>query len=205
MQQAVERVVAARDSGRWWVLDADIDDFFHSLDHHLLLRFLRETIDDEPLLRLIIQWLNVGRPDPAWATGTPLGAIISPLLSNRYLHYLDLVMTHTLPKFGPLPPEPDHLRTDWVYVRYADDFIALCRSQAQAELALKVVEETLQTLLLYLEPTKTTITTFQAGFEYLGCTFKDNHFFFEWDGQRIKVQDDADWNLFYRHGAAWYE
>lgn len=205
VQRAVEWVTAARDSGRVYVLDADIDDFFHSLDHHLLLRFLRETIDDEQLLRLIVQWLNVGRPDPAWATGTPLGAIISPLLSNIYLHYLDLAMTDSLPRFGLVQPDPPGLRPDWVYVRYADDFIVLCRSQAQAELALRWVEETLATLLLYLEPTKTTITTFQGGFEYLGCYFEGYHFTFEYDGQQIKVRSDADWDMFYRYGPVGYQ
>jgi group II intron reverse transcriptase/maturase len=212
VQQAVERVVQARDFGRVWVLDADIDDFFHSLDHHLLMRFLRETIDDGPLLRLIVLWLNEGCPDPDWAAGTPLGAIISPLLSNIYLHYLDLVMTDTLPRFESADCNPHSSSRqdcaqslDWVYVRYADDFIVLCRSQAQAELALQVVQETVETLLLDLEPTKTSITTFDQGFEYLGCTFKGDHFYFEWQEQRIEVSDDRGWNLFYQYGPEGYE
>jgi CRISPR-associated protein Cas1 len=203
VQQAVERVVEARQMGRVWVLDADIDDFFHSLDHHLLLRFLKETIGDEPLLRLFIQWIIVGRPDPDWATGVPLGAIISPLWSNIYLHYLDLVMTNRLPYFGGA--RPDEPAPDWSYIRYADDFIVLCRSREQAELALRRVEETLKTLLLYLEPSKTTITTFQDGFEYLGCVFKGDSFYFEREGQRITVRDDEDWGLFYRYGPEGYE
>lgn len=203
VQQAVERVVEARKYGRLWALDADIDDFFHSLDHHLLLRFLRETISDETLLRLIVAWLNIGRPEPAWASGVPLGAVISPLLSNIYLHYLDLVMTNSIPKIGPFKtggPAPA-----WSYIRYADDFIVLCSSQAQAELALTWVQETLKTLRLDLEPAKTTITTFQAGFEYLGCVFKGDAFYFEREGQRITVRDDEDWQLFYDYGPAGYE
>lgn len=117
VQQAVERVVEARELGRVYVLDADIDDFFHSLDHHLLVRFLKETIDDGPLLGLIVTWLNAGRPDPIKASGTPLGAIISPLLSNIYLHYLDLAMTGGLPRPAEQPAQ------DWTYLRYADDFV----------------------------------------------------------------------------------
>jgi group II intron reverse transcriptase/maturase len=208
VKQAVERVVQARKTGRLYVLDADIDDFFHSLDHHRLVRFLQETIADEQVLALIVDWLNVGRPDPDWATGTPLGAIISPLLSNVYLHYLDLAMTDSLPRFGPhrhLALDPVGLRPDWSYLRYADDFVALCRSQAQAEMALRWVKETLQTLLLDLEPTKTAITTFDEGFEYLGCYFKGDAFYFDYDGRRIAVREDEDWNLFYQHGPEGYE
>lgn len=205
VQQAVAAVVRARDSGRRWVLDADIDEFFHSLDHHLLYRFLQETIDDEPLLRLFREWLIVGRPDSAWATGTPLGAIVSPLLSNIYLHYLDLVMTGALPKFGYYDPAIDRQRRNWVYIRYADDFVVLCRSREQAELALKWVETTLATLLLYLEPSKTVITTFDQGFEYLGCVFKGDEFYFEREGARITVRDEVDWELFYRYGPEGYE
>lgn len=205
VQQVVERVVEARKTGRTWVLDADIDEFFHSLDHELLFRFLRETISDRQTLALIAAWLETGRPDPDRAAGTPLGATISPLLSNIYLHYLDLAMTDSLPRFGPLMPEPEGLRPDWAYLRYADDFIVLCRSQAQAEMALRWVEETLQTLRLALEPSKTGLTTFAEGFEYLGCYFKGDAFYFEYEGRRVTVRDDEDWNLFYRHGPEGYQ
>jgi group II intron reverse transcriptase/maturase len=200
VQQAVEKLLEARSFGYTWVLDADIDDFFHSLDHHLLLRFLRETITDEPLLALIVAWLNIGRPETDWAVGTPLGAIISPLLSNIYLHYLDLVMTGGMDQWpgaaGPMP--------NWVYIRYADDFIVLCRRQAQAELALRLVDETLATLLLALEPSKTVITTFEQGFEYLGCYFQGEHFYFRYRDDWIKVDQSGDWRLFYQHGPQEY-
>lgn len=206
VKEAVERVVQAHLFGRSWVLDADIDDFFHSLDHGLLLRFLREQLSDEPLLALLGTWLKAGRPDPARAVGTPLGAVISPLFSNIYLHYLDLAMTGALPVFGSPSCDLDALSgTDWVYVRYADDFAVLCRSQGQAELALRRVVETLATLRLALEPAKTRITTFAEGFEYLGCYFKDDYFCFQHAGGQIKVMTDADWALFYRHGPEGYQ
>lgn len=83
-------------------------------------------------------------------------------------------------------------------------FIVLCRSREQAELALAWVEETVKALRLALEPSKTSITTFQAGFEYLGCVFKGDSFFFERDGQRIQVRDDEDWEQFYRYGPEGY-
>ena len=240
---AVEQLVLARDLGRLWVLDADIDDFFHSLDHELLLRFLRENLTDEALLRLIRLWLDQGRPAPDRAVGTPLGAIISPLMSNIYLHYLDLVMTHTLPRWGParadfagrggegrgretgpsgpswagdswdrsltaphsagagLPSRPP----DWVYLRYADDTVVLCRSREQAEAALALMRDTLATLRLRLEPTKTAITTFHQGFDYLGYTFQGYQFYFEREGKRIIVDDEGSWELFYQYGPTGYE
>lgn len=204
VQQAVERVVEARNFGRVWVLDADLDDFFHSLDHHLLLRFLQENISDPLVLRLIVIWLNEGRPDPAWAMGTPLGAIISPLLSNIYLHYLDLVMTHNLPRFGDYKRVGNGTNPGWVYVRFADDFVVLCRRQAEAELALKWVETTVQTLQLQVEPSKTSISNFDEGFDYLGCTFKGDEFWFEREGEQIRVRDDEDWPLFYNYGPQGY-
>jgi group II intron reverse transcriptase/maturase len=202
VKEAVERVAEARAWGRTWVLDADIDDFFHSLDHRLLFRFLRERLADEPLLALLAKWLKVGRPDPARAVGTPLGAVISPLLSNIYLHYLDLVMTGL--EFSP-QPAAEVVEQSWVFVRYADDFVVLCYSQAQAELALQTVKETLATLRLALEPTKTRITSFAQGFEYLGCYFKDDYFCFQHGGGQVKVVTDADWGLFYKHGPEGYE
>lgn len=203
IHHAVEQLVLARDLGRLYVLDADIDDFFHSLDHELLLRFLRENLADEALLRLIGLWLDQGRPAPDRAVGTPLGAIISPLMSNIYLHYLDLVMTHSLPPWGPAAQTAK--LEDWVYLRYADDFVVLCRSRAQAEAALALVQNTLATLRLHLEPTKTSITTFHQGFDYLGYTFQGYQFYFEREGKRIIVDDEGSWELFYRHGPTGYE
>jgi group II intron reverse transcriptase/maturase len=221
VKHAVERIIEARELGYTWVLDADIDDFFHNLDHHLIMRFLGETIDDEQLLDLFVAWLTIGRPDDTWPVGTPLGAVISPLLSNIYLHYLDLVMTGGMAKL-PLPvddrrqtvdrakispPSTDHRlpSSDWTYIRYSDDFIVLCRSRADAELALEWVEVVLDTLLLQIEPAKTTITTFDEGFEYLGCTFKGQTFYFNYQGSPVKVDTGADWELFYRHGPEEYE
>jgi group II intron reverse transcriptase/maturase len=206
VRQAVERVVEARDFGRTWVLDADIDDFFHSLDHALLLRFLGESITDEPLLHLIRIWLDSGRPQPDQAVGTPLGAIISPLLSNIYLHYLDLMMSNGLPESGWGEGQPlSYPRHDWVYLRYADDFVVLCRSKAQALLALEWVEAAVTALRLKLEASKTAITTFADGFEYLGCSFKDDHFYFHYQDKAIRVREDEDWALFYRYGPEGYQ
>ena len=181
-----------------------IDDFFNKIDHFRLLRFLQETITDRELLQLIIQWLNVGCPRTGWAMGIPLGAVISPLLANIYLHYLDLVMTGALNHPAWYHPPPGEEHPQWVYVRYADDFIVLCRSRTQAELAFRWAETTINTLLLSFEPSKTTITTFDDGFEYLGCTFKGAIFYFNYKNERVKVDTGSDWQLFYQYGPDGY-
>jgi hypothetical protein len=119
-------------------------------------------------------------------------------------------MTHTLPKFGhdqshrSLADILRPLRLDWVYVRYSDDFAVACRTEEQARLARLWAEETLATLHLRLNPSKTIITTFQQGFKYLGCHFKGDTFHFERKGKRIKVAGDGDWKLFYTIGPAGY-
>lgn len=204
VQQAVETVVRARTMGFTWVLDADIDDFFNKIDHFRLLRFLQETIADRELLQLIVQWLNIGCPDTGWAMGIPMGAVISPLLANIYLHYLDLVMTGAMSHPAWYHPPPGIETPHWVYVRYADDFIVLCRNRPQAELAFRWAETTINTLLLSLEPSKTVITTFDDGFEYLGCTFKGQIFYFNYKNERVKVDTATDWNLFYQYGPDGY-
>ena len=224
VKHAVEQVVQARSWGYTWVLDADIDEFFHSLDHHLLFRFLSETIADAQLLDLIVAWLTAHRPPGSdWPVGTPLGAIISPLLSNIYLHYLDLTMCGGMEALRQAEERLTGRRADsallarypalrqgqanpynWVYIRYADDFIVLCRSPQQAELALHVVAQTLQTLLLDIEWQKTAISSFDDGFEYLGCYFKGRDFYFRYQEQWIKVDQSSDWRLFYLHGPEGY-
>ena len=80
---------------------------FDSLDHGLVVRFVREQVDDPIVLRLIESWLRTGRRDPDVARGIPLGAVISPLLCNVVLHRLDVAL----------------VRLGWLIARYADDFV----------------------------------------------------------------------------------
>jgi RNA-directed DNA polymerase len=102
---AVEAICAHRDAGFVWLLDADIDECFDSLWHDVLMGFVRQEVDDPIVLRLIEGWLRTGRRDPQLARGIPLGAIISPLLCNVYLHRLDVAL----------------VSAGWLVVRYADD------------------------------------------------------------------------------------
>ena len=171
---AVEAICAHRDAGFTWVLDADIDECFDSLDHRLLERFLRETVDDPIVLRLIASWLRAGRRDPDVARGIPLGAVISPLLCNVYLHRLDLAL----------------VSLGWLVVRYADDFVALCLTEEDAHTARRDAAVVLQCIKLQLEPRKTAVTNFDAGFDYLGVHFERDEYTYEWEGKRITVEGD---------------
>lgn len=171
---AVEAICARRDAGFTWVLDADIDECFDSLDHKLLVSFVRQQVDDAIVLRLIESWLRVARRDPDVARGIPLGAVISPLLCNVYLHRLDEAL----------------VRAGWFVVRYADDFVVLCHTEADAWAALDDTTAVLKSLKLTLEPSKTAVTNFDVGFDYLGVHFERDEYSYLWEGKRITVEGD---------------
>ncbi len=160
VQQAVRRIERLREEGYLWVVDADITAFFDRIPHQPLLRTLQALAPDAKLLALIAQWLCApiltvdGLLTPR-ALGLPQGSPLSPLLSNLYLDTLDEAM----------------LDADHRIVRFADDFVILCRSQAQAQDALALTQEVLTSLSLSLNNDKTRITDFAQGFRFLGVTF----------------------------------
>ncbi len=161
------------------VLDADIDECFGSLDHGVILGLLRERVQDVVLLRLIESWLRVGAGhspgrDADLARGIPLGGVLSPLLCNLTLHELDMAL----------------MRAGYHPVRYADDFVVLCESEAEARQAGQVSAETLARLHLCLEPRKTAVTHFEQGFDYLGVHFERDFYRYVWANKRITVEGD---------------
>lgn len=172
LRSAVAAILRYRDRGLVWVLDADIDECFDSLDHELLLGFLAQEVDDPVVMSLIRAWLGIGRRYRNPDRGIPLGMPLSPLFCNVYLHRLDQQL----------------LRNRWAVVRYADDFVVCCVHQQQAEQARGLVAEILQDLRLRLEPHKTNITSFDRGFEYLGVRFYRDSYFFTWERKRFEVQ-----------------
>jgi len=153
---AIER---AHDEGFRWVLDADIESFFDCVDHERLFAKLDALYPDEPLVPLIKRWVAApvefqGRLIER-RRGLPQGAVVSPLLANLYLDELD----------------EELLTQGFRLVRYADDFVVLCRDLDAARAAQQAVQAGLAKLGLQLNVDKTDIRTFSAGFRYLGYLF----------------------------------
>jgi RNA-directed DNA polymerase len=162
-KDALRRVDQQLKAGKVWVVDADIKGYFDSIPQDKLMEAVAEHISDGPLLDLIRRFLGQGvmESGKGWKpteTGTPQGAIISPLLANIYLNPLDHQMA----------------RTDKEMVRYADDFVVMCKSQKEAQDVLEEVREWMGQAGLTLHPTKTRIVdaSQKGGFEFLGYHFE---------------------------------
>jgi group II intron reverse transcriptase/maturase len=161
-QQAVSEVKKALISG-WWVVDADIQSYFDTIDHTMLMSLLKRRISERRVLKLIRQWLEVGVLEDgvrnATEIGSPQGGVISPLLANIYLHVLDMYWAERYSTLGKL-------------IRYADDFVIICRTKPEAEAALQTVKQIMGILKLTLHPTKTRVVDMgQDGFDFLGFHF----------------------------------
>lgn len=185
--QAVAAVIRYRERGLRWVAEADIDDCFGSLDHETLVRLLAQEVADWRVLQLMRWWLDSGRPQAGVAKGVALGMPISPLWANVYLHELDWQLA----------------RNRWPLVRYADDFVVLAASEAAGRQALAVVTRVLADLKLKLEPSKTRVSSFSDGFDFLGVRFQGDAHTFRWEQKRITVEGAFDW-LWGRHIAYEY-
>jgi RNA-directed DNA polymerase len=139
-----------------WVLDADLRDFFTSLDHSWLDRFLRHRIADERILRLVRKWLQAGViEDGVWSeteAGAPQGAPASPLLANVYLHY---VFDRWVRQW-----RRRQARGDVIVTRYADDFIVGFEHRGDARQFLADLRQRLARFGLELHPDKTRLIEF---------------------------------------------
>ena len=139
-----------------WVLDADIRDFFTSIDHSWLMRFLEHRIADERVLRLIQKWLRAGViEDGKWSQtegGTAQGASASPLLANVYLHYVFDLWAHQWRR--------RHAHGEVIIVRYADDYIVGFEHHRDAQRFLVDLRDRLAKFALELAPQKTRLVQF---------------------------------------------
>jgi RNA-directed DNA polymerase len=162
-KDALRRVDELLKAGNNWVVDADLKSYFDTIPQERLMERIREKIADGRVLKLLATMLQAGVMDSAkgWQPteeGTPQGAVISPLLSNLYLDGLDWHMAHK----------------GFQMVRYADDFIVLCRSHEQAQAALELVKSWVEENGLRLHPTKTRLVDASraGGFDFLGYHFE---------------------------------
>jgi len=162
-KDALRRVDELLKQGKVWVVDADLKGYFDSIPQDKLMEAVSQLIADGALLELIEKFLKQGvmETGKGWSpteTGTPQGAVLSPLLANVYLNPLD----HRMAQQG------------WEMVRYADDFVILCENQERAEQALAQVRQWVEEVGLVLHPTKTRLVdaSQRGGFDFLGYHFE---------------------------------
>jgi group II intron reverse transcriptase/maturase len=160
--QAIERLMHFARSGFRHVVDIDIKGFFDNIPHNLIMESIAAKIADGNILNTIEKVLNSGVIEEdgelkPTTRGTPQGGVISPLLANAALDHLDWYL------------EGHNLH----FVRYADDFVVLCKTKSEAEKALEMIQNFLADMGLEVSPEKTKVSSFSEGFNFLGFKIRN--------------------------------
>ena len=159
-KDALGKIWGELNEGNEWVVDADLRDFFGSVDHEKLITLVNQRVSDGRVLRLLRSMLKAGciasgKRLPT-EQGAPQGGVVSPLLSNILLTPFDREMR----------------RMGYRLTRYADDWVVTCRTQSEARTALRVAAQILEKLGVELHVKKTHIVHIRHGFEFLGYKIK---------------------------------
>ena len=180
--EALEAIRVAGNQGYNFVVDADIQGYFDNIQKGTLLELVKERISDRRVWKLIRQWLDAGVMEDGTVretlAGTPQGGVISPLLANIYLNKLDRIWAARCGQLGKL-------------IRYADDFVAMCRTESAAREALRRIGLVMDRLGLTLHPAKTRLVDLRRGkesFVFLGCTIR----------KRRSIQRNPRWHFMQR-------
>lgn len=160
--QALDLIRKKCNNKGWWVLDADIKSYFDNINHEKLMILIEQKISDRRILKLIRKWLKVGIIEDSQyeesLVGAPQGGVISPLLSNIYLNYMDMVWEKYYSHLGTL-------------VRYCDDFIVISRTKKEINHAYNAIKLIMRKLELELHIEKTKLVNMwdgNEGFDFLG-------------------------------------
>lgn len=193
-KDALRRVDMLLKAGHVHVVDADLKSYFDTIPHERLMALVKARVADGRVLALVESFLGAGvleetRGWQATERGTPQGGVISPLLANIYLNALD----HQMAAAG------------WEMVRYADDFVILCRSRAEAEQALDAVRAWVSEAGLHPDKTRITDASVKGGgFDFLGYHFERGH---RWPREKSlkKIRETLRRHTQRNQGRSWEE